>query len=231
MKALNEHWQMISSHYKRVFDIRWGETWYASVVQPLVMSAYENEEFRKKNEEKFYFKTNEEWRPYELIIETQVGLVLVLCQSYITNVISQVHNFHSDFRVLFKDELTGFKTSKSDLLKSFSSYYENTGYTKIEAIDHLANYFKHHQEWGGKPELLTKNAKRTADAVRKLGLDIQLSLWYSRNLSKAVCPLGVSAPQQLPALLTIIDDWKREIGLAYKSLLEVDSNARQETNA
>lgn len=207
---------MVKSHYKNVFNIPWGETWYASVIEPLVLSADKNEELRKESENKIPVYTDNEWQPYELIIETQVGLVLVLCQSYITNVASQIGNFHNDYKSLFNEELLGFNISRRSLIGAFSSKYKDTTYTEVEAIEHFANYFKHHEEWKGKDDLLKNNAKRTADAVHELGLDIHQSLWYSRNLSKAVKFLGVENLHQLPNLLLIIDKWKSEIGRSYQ---------------
>lgn len=219
-------WPRVQSFYKKAFEIRWGETWYASVIQPIILSVEENEKLRKRSEETFP-SMEKEWRPYELIIETQIGLVLILCQTYITNVISQVQNLHNDFRAIFKTELTGITKTKRNLLKLPATYYEKTGYTKIEAIDHLANYFKHHQEWGGRSQSLKLNAKNTAKAIQELGLKIDKSLWYSRNLTNALRPLGVSVPSELPTLLTIVDEWKMDIGLHYKNLLSDDRDVQE----
>lgn len=206
---------MVKSHYQGAFNIPWGETWYSNVIKSLVLSAVENDELRKENDDKFP-NINDEWQPYELIIETQIGLILLLCQSYITSVISKIKKFHSDYSSLFNKELSGFSTKKQHLIKLCSKAYKDTAYTEIEALDHLANYFKHHEEWLCKPNLMKNSAKRTADAVSELGLDLHQSLWYSRNLSLAVKSLGVDNLVQLPNLLLIIDSWKEEIGKVYR---------------
>ena len=216
MRNKGEAWKTVRSHYERVFSIPWGETWYSSVMTPLALSAQEHESLSTSRPE---WPRCNEWQPYELIIETQVGLALVLAQTYLTNVISQVQNLHSDYKAVFGSDLNGFKTVRAELLRHSASFYEDTRFTKVEAIEHLANYFKHHQEWGGRSKVLGRQAARTAAAVKELGVEAELSLWFSRSLTNSVRSLGVSSPRDLPMLLRVIDDWKGEVGVLYRPVL------------
>ena len=39
--------------------------------------------------------------PYEIIVENQIGLALVLSQAYITKVVSQIAGMSNEFQVIF----------------------------------------------------------------------------------------------------------------------------------
>lgn len=214
--------QMILDFYKRVFSINWGETWYSSTIRALISSAIENEAlYEKEEKDKIYYlvkKLHEDfWEPYQLIIETQIGLVLILCQTYITKVVSQVDLFYRDYEFAFDREPKRIDGSKRSLLSNYGSKVHGTAYRSIEVLDALANYFKHHEEWAGKRSL-SGVEKRTAEIVSCIGGNLNQALWYSRNLSKCIKKLGINSMKDLFALPKIVDEWKIDVGKAIAEL-------------
>jgi len=214
--------RMILNFYKSAFSRKYGETWYSSTIRGLVLSAIKNERFyEEKEKDKAYYvirKLHEEsWDPYELIIETQIGLVLILCQTYITKVISQVSLFYQDYEWAFGKKPKRIDSSKQSLLANYGPKLRDTTYHSIEVIDALANYFKHHEEWGGNRSS-SRMKERTATIVSDVGGDLNLTLWYSRNLSKCIKKLGVNSMKDLYVLPKIVDEWKVDVGKAIEEL-------------
>jgi|GEM_PF-5789492 len=170
--------KMILDFYKGAFTRNWGETWYSSTIRALVSSAIENERLCEDEEKKKAYYViqrlhEDSWEPYELIIETQIGLVLILCQTYIVKVISQVSLFYRDYEGAFDKKPKKINSSKQSLLANYGPKLRNTPYHSIEVIDALANYFKHHEEWGG-DRSSSGIKKRTAAIVSDVGGDLNL---------------------------------------------------------
>jgi hypothetical protein len=69
--------------------------------------------------------------------ESFLGIAFVAAQTYIAATVA-------DTRRLAKSTL---KPNKNDLLKNFSNNISGTGTTKMQLLDAIANYFKHHDEW------------------------------------------------------------------------------------
>jgi len=208
--------EMMMDYYRRAFVDRWGETWYSNVIRALIISAEENErqydtEDKRKNLAVKRLR-DESWDPYELIVETQIGLVLVMCQTYIARIVSLVNYFYKDYEALFGKELMKIDTSKRSLMSHFGPRVKGAQYSSVEVIDALANYFKHHEEWGGKLASLRGNEKRTAEIVRSVGADLSRSLWYSQNLTKCTKKLGIGSMREYFSLLKLVDSWKFDIG-------------------
>ena len=214
--------RMVMNHYRGVFTNRWGETWYSSTIRPIIEAAIENETKYKKeaNDKSLYTQRlhGKDWEPYELIIETQIGLVLVMCQTYITTVISQIGNFYKDYEETFDKKLFKINTSKRALIANYGPRIKNSEYRSVQGIDALANYFKHHEEWGSDLISLSENEKRTAEIVSVMGARLGLALWYSRNLTKCIKKLGVDRMEDLFLLPQIVDDWKFDIGKSFPEL-------------
>lgn len=214
--------RMILDFYKTAFTRNWGETWYSSTIRALVSSAIENERLYEEEEKnKAYYVIQrlheDSWEPYELIIETQIGLVLILCQTYIAKVISQVSLFYRDYEGAFDKKPKKINSSKQSLLANYGPKLRDTPYHSIEVIDALANYFKHHEEWGGNRSS-SRIKKRTTTIVSDVGGDLNLTLWYSRNLSKCIKKLGVNSMKDLYVLPKIVDEWKVDAGKAIEEL-------------
>ena len=203
---------MIKDFYANAFSSTWGETWYLDVIKPVIMSAEKNEKLYFENNKSSLLNNNEIL--YEEIIETQIGLVLILSQTYITRVIGIINNFQQDLKSLNCEKEINFE-NKKNLMAKCSPKYKNTKFTYIEAIDHLANYFKHHDDWSENKS--NAPSKRTKQAVIEMGLNIDQSLWLSRNLSNAIKGLEITKLSDLPKMMSIIDNWKNEIGILFKN--------------
>ena len=120
---------LIKSHYKNVFNKPWGKTWYVDVITPIVSSIIKNEQILKEQEKNIHkLNINKEWQPIELIIETQIGLILILCQTYINSVIGKVSNLHNDYKSILNIELEDLQTKRKELIKIGSKCYNNPNY-------------------------------------------------------------------------------------------------------
>lgn len=218
----SEMQKMVIRYYRGFFTSRWGGTWYSSVIRCLIESAIENDlKYKKETEEKYLILKklhDKSWEPYELIIETQIGLILVMCQTYITTVVSKVGCFYKDYETVFDKKLLRINITKQALMANHGPRIKNIKYSSVEIVDALANYFKHHEEWGGNLSLLSGNAKRTAEITSTMGANLNLSLWYSQNLTKCIKKLGVGCMKDLFLLPQIIDDWKYDVGKAFPGL-------------
>lgn len=100
------------------------------------------------------------------VVETLVGCAFVLCQTHITLVVS--HILRRRKRI---DPGVAPKAIKTELLKLGSCIEQVRGITHIQAIDALANYFKHRDEWNTNWEKLSGGSAVTRDLVRKIGLE------------------------------------------------------------
>ncbi|MFA4907069.1 MAG: hypothetical protein WC602_02235 [archaeon] len=213
--------QYAIEHHKGAFEQKWGKMWFADVMKPIVDSIIKNEKLREEQEKKIFYHYLENDRKdtikfYPMILELQTGLILLLCQSYISQVISMVRHIHSDLSKIFGVDFSSYPYKKMDLISNFNPKVNGTEYTEIEVIDALANYFKHHEEWGGKISSLTGNSRRTADIVSQIGADLSMALWSSRNLTICIKRIGVTSLDMIYIIPGKIDTWKQNIGNQYK---------------
>ena len=208
--------------YRGAFSKKWGQMWYADVIRPLVKSIIENEKFESKYELKLLIKNDHNFKPtfYPMIIESQIGLILVISQTYISQVISMIRNIHVDFSKFFKADFSEYPEKKNDLISEFNPLVGGYSFTNIEAINALANYFKHHEEWGSNITKLRGNNKKTADIVQQMGGNLSMALWSSRNLTNCIKKLGVSSFDNLYIIPEIVDSWKLEIGNQYRDFFD-----------
>lgn len=202
--------EIATGYYRNVFYHRWSDSWYEAVLKPLIESAAINEDLRRARRDELEIRPwlwvkKQPLEPYEIIVENQIGLALVLCQSYITKVISQIVGMSKEFELIFKAKFPLSNVTKKYLMAAYSKPLEEIGFTPVEIIDALANYFKHHEE----SEPLHSH---TARIVCSAGIDLGKAMWYGRNLSRAVTELGVVEMSDLIILPKIVDDWKAEIG-------------------
>jgi hypothetical protein len=101
--------------------------------------------------------------------EILYGLSFFICQQYITYIVSSIKKMHDDF----KDENIALKTtdgSKLELLRLASKAINQTKITEVQAIDALANYYKHQDEWSGLWKDLKQPHAQTAKILSEIGL-------------------------------------------------------------
>jgi len=80
----------------------------------------------------------------EVFIEELLGAAFVVCQSYITSIVSDFKRLHEYVSV---PPLTSTDGSKDALCKTESDNVVSSEYTEIQIINGFANYFKHHDQW------------------------------------------------------------------------------------
>ncbi len=143
----------------------------------------------------------------EFAIENQIGLILVLCQTYISNICKSVESFYNDYKWVSNSPIAVIPHKKHELLKQYGEPCNKTGYTDVEVIDALANYYKHHEEWSSRDSKITMKTKTILKAI---GGNIDLNFYWAKNLSKLISVLDVQI-DSIKNLLRIVDRWKFSI--------------------
>ena len=116
------------------------------------------------------------------------------------------------------EDIEEFPKSKFDFLKSEADFIGDTGIGKIEAIDSIANYFKHYHEWPeGWVEQRSKGVqKKTILTVKKLGFS---EGELTGNVERSLSLFGIY-DSNLGELCHIVSDWRESLVDLFRS----DSN-------
>jgi hypothetical protein len=161
--------------------------------------------------------------------EELLGLAFVAAQSFITNVrtravmLVDVCSRDLGIRLTFVSDPKAY-----DILKFAPGLLPATGFTLVEAINSVANYWKHSEEWptsyikAGKVlrpnwdlTLMRGNERRTAEIVASLGM----VPGSAGNLRQATKALGVPEFENLSKVRQILRDWAT--GLHEKACMEI----------
>lgn len=86
------------------------------------------------------------WEDTNASVDALRGSAFVICQAAITSIVSRVKALHEYARCCGVS-LSSVPNNKAQLLAFRSAPIPSTTVTQIEAIEALANYFKHHDEW------------------------------------------------------------------------------------
>jgi hypothetical protein len=152
-----------------------------------------------KDEEWFEAVTDEECE----VIEELLGTSLVVCQAYITSVVSRVLGI-----LRFADRrghtLKSVAPKRDHIVSATSTYCGNTGFTNIQVMDAFANYFKHRFEWSSDWSKAGGPAARTITIVRAAGA----SEGSSGNLRTGAEVLGNSDYSDLSVFSEILETWR-----------------------
>ncbi|MBD2509811.1 hypothetical protein H6G91_21350 [Nostoc muscorum FACHB-395] len=100
-----------------------------------------------------------------LVVEHLLGTAFVLCQGYITKVVSKIKQYHK-LAEHKGAKLTTTDGQKNSILKF--AYNQNKFSSSIQLIDGFANYFKHRDEWNLNWEKLNDNQKKTAEVIKEV---------------------------------------------------------------
>jgi hypothetical protein len=131
---------------------------------------------------------DEEWASDHAYFESEVaegliGTVFVLYQTYLTSVVSIVIG-------LAEDGYAGAPSKKVDILRLESPpITAAAGYTRMEVVNAVANYFKHRDEWPADWSAAAGQTKNTIDVISAIGLSSNEHF----NLAKAAKALGDDA--------------------------------------
>ncbi|MBE2223135.1 MAG: hypothetical protein IAF02_16455 [Anaerolineae bacterium] len=125
--------------------------------------------------------------------EWMYGIAFVTAQTYITGTIA-------DANLLMKGK-ENFK--KHQLLKDFSNKIEGANLTQLQLCDAIANYFKHHEEWGNWELVGTK--KWTISLLAEVGINKQ-SGFPCYEAATTLCPEEDIV--NLDYLLGLLVEWR-----------------------
>ena len=86
------------------------------------------------------------------VVDALLGATFVVCQEYISCVVSQAKAIHQYHELREGRDLQELRCNKAHLVSTASKRVRSardnndTEYTEIQVIDAAANYFKHHEE-------------------------------------------------------------------------------------
>ena len=133
------------------------------------------------------------------LVEGMIGAAFIVCQAQITAIVSAVKR-------IARHEPLSIPTTKPDILARGERIPGKT-YTKVAAIDHYANFFKHADEWD--LENLRPNQRRTADAIAELS-----GAPYGRgSVTKGLSIIVGDAPEpeQLREIQAVVERWGAQL--------------------
>lgn len=107
------------------------------------------------------------WEDTNAAVDDLHGAAFVICQAAITSIVSRVKTLHK-FAQSAGNAINSVPNDKGQLLAFKSAVIPSKTVTQVEAIDALANYFKHHDEWRAgwaDPDARSKAAIATLQAL------------------------------------------------------------------
>jgi hypothetical protein len=145
------------------------------------------------------------------LVENLVGCCFVACQTYITGVVSTTMTLHATAKkqgVI----LTSTNGTRPAIVRTASPCVAATPITIVEAIEALANYYKHNDEWGVD---WSKASGRSAPTIAAL-VPLGLVSGSTGNLRTGLKAIGI----QLVSLADILRDWQLALTSAYQTELK-----------
>lgn len=152
-----------------------------------------------------------------LAVEELLGLAFVAAQSFITLIRTELIAVNKSHLLYLGSPLTFASDAKAYGALKIGSMLTAAKCSEVEAINAIANYWKHSEEWpvvqsvGRLPEVWDLNAfqanKRTAQIVIALGLKPD----SDGNLRRAANALGVVDFEDLSPLRDILKTWATEL--------------------
>ena len=147
------------------------------------------------------------------VIEYLLGTAFVLCQAYITDVVSTVMSLHK-FADSKDISLKTTTNKKKDILK-FG--YEGNSFSPVAVIDGFANYFKHRDEWGFNWQKLSKDSQKiTVKIIQSAGAESG----GTGNLRQGSIALGNPHFAETGIFLDKLEDWYLDLTDAYRTEFE-----------
>lgn len=183
-------------------------------IMPMASAATSLQEGLNEAEEQFqsdmgeYSVSRKFWTvPCELTYEkmgTIIGNAFVLAQVPISQAVSLFTKIRESC-----NEKDRFPNRKPEILKHESTHLDSCPISQIEAIDAVANYFKHFHEW---PASWHENEascvqKNTLIKVKELGL---LNQELTDNMILSLALLGIY-DNDLPKLCHIVGEWRENL--------------------
>lgn len=163
------------------------------------------------------------------VVEGLLGAAFVVCQTHVERVTHAVDLLHKHARKLPPPrgpvKLATTATGRSGVMGFGSVKVGTSSVTEVQAINAVANYFKHRDSWPGDWTRLTATTARldrkdhqTASTMRTLQA-IGLSGGSSGNLRTAAEALGNGGYADVDKLVDILQTWQRNLFQAYETEL------------
>jgi hypothetical protein len=147
------------------------------------------------------------------IVEYLLGTAFVLCQAYITDVVSTVMSLHkfADSRDISLKTTTN---KKQDILRF---RHEGDSFSPAEVIDGFANYFKHRDEWVFNWQKLSKDGQKiTVKIIKSAGAESG----GTGNLRQGSIALGNLNFVETGIFLDKLEQWHLSLIDAYRTECE-----------
>jgi hypothetical protein len=100
-----------------------------------------------------------------ILVEGLIGVGFVVVQTYITAIRADIRRLGQSYE---RERGSQPTFAVGDLLEA-GPKFADTQYTRIDLINAVANYWKHHEEWSADWDKLTGLQKRTAVRMQALG--------------------------------------------------------------
>ncbi len=150
------------------------------------------------------------------VVETLLGSAFTVCQTHIAQVVADVKKLH----VIAGRPNAGrpgvalatTTTRKSDIMRFGCPQVSGTSVTVIEAINALANYFKHGDEW---PRDWAQATGQAADTIRVITA-VGLSRGSSGNLRRGARSLGNKSFDDMDVFGDLLGSWHENVMSAYE---------------
>lgn len=142
-------------------------------------------------------------------IEYLLGTAFVLCQAYMTYVVSTVVSLHK-FANSKNIQLKTTTNKKQDVLK-FG--YKGDGCSPAEVIDGFANYFKHRDEWIANWQKLPERNQKTVQIIQSAGAE----QYCTGNLRQGSIALGNPNFAETGIFLDKLEQWHLDLIDAYRA--------------
>ncbi len=150
------------------------------------------------------------------MVEKLIGLSFVAVQVHINSVISSIER--SERRAESKKDSFRSSGKKWEVFKFGSLSYGKTGFTKIEVINEMANYFKHESEWPRQWDII-EHSTRKQHKGRVKTIKVLKAIGCSEgslgNFRTVVNGFQIKY-NRLRQLVKIIQIWQNELFEIYK---------------
>lgn len=154
------------------------------------------------------------------VVETLLGSAFMVCQTHIAQVVSEVIELH---KTALKPRngnpgatLRTTTTKKADIMRHGCPVVGATDVTVIEALNALANYFKHRDEW---PTNWNSAKPLTSETIRVINA-IGVSQFSTGNLRTGSEALGNTDYQSMNVFANLLENWHDELMAGYESELK-----------
>lgn len=133
--------------------------------------------------------------------ENLLGIAFVTAQTYVTGTVADANQLNK----------SGIKVTKEHLLQVHGDKVANSAITKLELCDAIANYYKHHDEWGSWSP--TSRNQKTISILQAVNIEEQ----DHYPCCKAANILGLTGnSQDMETLLSLISNWREKVIAEYK---------------